>query len=247
MPDLISAIAQVRHSVGAVLKIHPTGAKDTTGNPQYTAGFVGTAFCLVANTRFLTAHHVFNLGKPRDPIDKFVLFICQDNGPRVLHVPITQFGLEDAATDMTIFDATIPPGFGVSVQSLPVVLRAQPDGTPVLTYGFPAPIVGQWTADMAGNWTGGQIVLIGHANAGIVSAGGHSHAQNGIRVYEFNVGWHNGESGGPVCVLDPVSVVALMQANRNIQTPNGIAQGPRIGRALSSVESHLRLAGATIV
>jgi hypothetical protein len=65
--------------------------------------------------------------------------------------------------------------------------------------------------------------------------------------YELNVGWHHGESGGPIFTLEEVpAVFSIMQHYRNIQAPHGIIPGPHRGRSLSAIQKNLTDLGATI-
>jgi hypothetical protein len=63
----------------------------------------------------------------------------------------------------------------------------------------------------------------------------------------LNVGWHHGESGGPILALEPVAVFALMQFYRNITGPHGVVAGPHMGRSIAVIESKLREVGAKVV
>src|SRR2546422_173388 len=65
--------------------------------------------------------------------------------------------------------------------------------------------------------------------------------------YELNVGWHHGESGGPIFSLEPLAAFAMMQSYRNIQSPHGVVAGPHMGRAMSVMTTALTAHGATIV
>ena len=61
-----------------------------------------------------------------------------------------------------------------------------------------------------------------------------------LPIYELNVTWHNGESGGPIVALgDSPAAFSLMQQYRNVQTPLGVMPGPRRGVALSAVRADL--------
>jgi len=120
---------------------------------------------------------------------------------------------------------------------VPVSFAPRPDGSRVLTVGYPAPIIAGVNVDAQGNYLGGQFFLKSHANEGIVSA---QYAENAVLAYEFNVGWHHGESGGPVAELtDQPAVFTLMQHYRNIQSPHGTVAGPHRGLALSAVQREL--------
>jgi hypothetical protein len=114
----------------------------------------------------------------------------------------------------------------------------QADGTEVLTIGFPAPEIVGLNVDPQGNFVGGQFFLKSHANNGIVSAqyilGGN------LPVYELNVGWHHGESGGPIAIFaDQPVVFSLMQQYRNVQSPHGVLPGPHRGLALTAIKQDL--------
>ena len=94
--------------------------------------------------------------------------------------------------------------------------------------------------DSEGNYGGGQFFLKSHANEGIV-AGQYEHS--GAHVFELNVGWHHGESGGPVFRLAPLAAFALMQSYRGIQSPNGVYAGPHQGRSINAIRAALESLG----
>src|SRR5207247_469244 len=116
----------------------------------------------------------------------------------------------------------------------------------VVTYGFPSPEIASANVDNQGKFLGGgDFFLKGHANEGVVAG---QYETNGAWLFEFNVGWFHGESGGPVVQHDRVvAVFAVMQGYRKIQTPDGVVMGPRIGRGLDAVQQALVACGATIV
>jgi hypothetical protein len=91
---------------------------------------------------------------------------------------------------------------------------------------------------------GGQFFLKGHANEGIVSA---QYEMGGAWHFEFNVGWHHGESGGPVFRQEPLAAFAVMQYYRNMETPLGKVAGPHCGRALAEVRDRLVASGVAVV
>src|SRR5262249_9494358 len=121
-----------------------------------------------------------------------------------------------------------------------------PDGSPVLTVGFPAPEINAVNIDPQMNYVGGQFFLKSHANEGIVSA---QYDLGGSQLYELNVGWHHGESGGPIVRLDdPPAVFSIMQHYRNITAPDGgLLPGPHRGLSLKVLEPQLQSLGAQIV
>jgi hypothetical protein len=126
-----------------------------------------------------------------------------------------------------------------------VSFAAQQDGARVLTVGFPAPEILGLNIDAQGNYVGGQFFLKSHANEGILSA---QYLLGQLPVYEFNVGWHHGESGGPVVRLeDPIAAFTIMQQYRNIKSPHGTLPGPHRGCALSAIRPEIEGLGARVV
>jgi len=249
MPNLISSINIVRDSVGSVLRIHQSKqAREKKGKikpPQFKLALIGTAWCIVKDKYFVTAHHILNEGQARNPLDKFYIFVVPKNGPQAYHFPVISFPQEKPDVDIAILEIAPSSIPGLSVPALPVTFSRQADGTPVLTYGFPAPVIAGANLDSQGNWLGGNFFLKGHANEGIVSA---YYELDGVPFYELNVGWHHGESGGPIIRIDePISAFALMQQYRNIQSPHGVMAGPHRGRSLSTIENYLSQLGTTIV
>ncbi len=240
MKDLIGAIAGVRDSVAAVMRISPNSASST-----YKVAFVGTAWCVVESRCFMTAHHVFNEGKPRNREDQFLLFFVPNNGPKAFHVPVTGFMLEDAVNDMAVVEIKTLPAELSRVAAIPMSSKIQRDGTNVLTYGFPSPVIATASVDAKGNWKGGQLLLKSHANEGIVA--GQYHERAGSLVYELNVGWHHGESGGPICQIEPVAAFSIMQSYRRIQHTQNVFAGPHQGRSLDAIKDALHSIGASIL
>lgn len=249
MSDLSSAIQQTGDAVAAILRLHtvkPATVKKGTAKPAKTgASLAGSAFCIVENRILLTAYHLFNNGKPRDPKDKFYAFIVPQNGPQAYHFPVVGYPFESLDLDMAIIEVGACATPGVKISALPVTLEAQPDGSRVLTIGFPAPEIVTLNVDRNGDYRGGQFFLRSHANEGIVSA---QYQHDSVDFYELNVGWHHGESGGPIVRQDdPVAAFSLMQHYRNIKGPHGVMAGPHRGRALKAIEQELIAVGASIV
>jgi hypothetical protein len=249
MSDYPAVIATVRDSVVGILRIHTvrvaTVKKGKQRPPSFNVAFVGTGFCVSSDRLIFTAFHVLNQGKPRDPADRFYVFYAPNNGARAYNREVVGVPYEDQTLDVAIVEiAPCQPG-QPSVTFSPVTFSPILDGAPVLTYGFPAPAIVGASLDPSGRWMGGNIFLMSHGNEGIVSS---QYELNGALHYELNVGWHHGESGGPIFrTADPVSAFALMQGYRNIQSPHGTVAGPHIGRALRAAEPTLRRLGATIV
>jgi len=117
------------------------------------------------------------------------------------------------------------------------------DGTRVVTYGFPAPDVDGVAVDPAGNFMGGQFLLKGYANEGIVAA---QYDYGPGTLLDFNVTWFNGESGGPIVVAETGAALAVMQTYRGINTAHGVVPGPRSGRPLRLISPALAKLGAEL-
>ena len=249
MSGLSSAIQQTGGAVAAILRLQTvtpaTGKKGTAKPAKIGGSFAGSAFCIVENRILLTAYHVFNGGKPRDPKDKFYAFIVPQNGPQAYHFPVVGYPFESLDLDMAIIEVGACATAGVKLPALPLTPEAQPDGSRALTIGFPAPEIASLNVDQNGGYIGGRFFLKSHANEGIVSA---QYQLDSVEFYELNVGWHHGESGGPIVRLDdPVAAFSLMQHYRNIKGPHGVVAGPHRGRALKAIEQELSSVGASIV
>ena len=217
------------------------GAKPTE---TFQVGFVGTAWCVVDDRYLVTAHHVLNEGQERQTEDRFYAFTVPGNGSTAFAFPVVGFPLEAQASDMAVIELGPPPQPGPSIPSVAVTFDRPPDGEAVLTVGFPAPKVVGANLAPDGTWQGGKFFLMGHANEGIVAA---QYELDGAWAYEFNVGWHHGESGGPVFLQDPLAAVAVMQFYRNIETPHGRVAGPHVGRSLDVIRDTLVDIGARVI
>ena len=249
MADLTTAIPIVRESVAAILRIRmtrPQRVKKGKMQPvQGQAPLGGSAFCIVGDRYLLTAFHVLNGGQPRTAEDQFYALVIPANGDHGFHFPVVGFPLERPDSDLAVLEIGPCATGGVHVPALPVSFTPQSDGTRVVTVGYPAPEVMRVDVDPQGNYRGGQFFLKSHANEGIVSA---QYAIGGALVYELNVGWHHGESGGPVVALgDRPAAFCLMQHYRNIKSPHGTVAGPRRGWALSAIRQELAGLGVTAV
>lgn len=244
MSSLKIAIPQLRKSVVAILKLHEVrAAKVKKGREvpaKVGAAIVGTAFC-VSPDRLLTAFHVFNAGQPREPKDKFYAFTVPQNGDKAFHFPITGFPLELPELDLAVLECGSCATPGQTVTPIPLCFDPVEDGAHVVTLGFPAPEIAAVNLDKNLNYVGGNFFLKSHANEGIVSA---SYNLGTTKVYELNVGWHHGESGGPIALLQDVPCVfSVMQQYRKVQAPHGIFAGPHRGVALSAAKSQLASIG----
>jgi hypothetical protein len=235
VPHLINAIAGLRPSVAAILRLRPAGPT------QFQATLGGSAFCVVADRYLVTAFHVLNGGQPRDANDRFVAFVVPGNGEAAFHFPVTGFPVERPDVDIAVLEIGRAAAPGVTIPAVALSFDRSPDGARVITVGFPSPEIAGLTVDPAGTFLGGQFFLKSHANEGIVSA---QYDIAGSLVYELNIGWHNGESGGPIATMsDPPRAFSLMQHYRNVQTPHGTAAGPHRGCALSAIRQDLARLG----
>lgn len=246
--SLSDTITMVRETVVAVFRFRqvapPTTKKGQVRPAQFSVGW-GSGFCVVPDRYVVTAFHVLNEGKPRNPKDKFLVFVVPGNGGPAFHFPVIGFPVERADLDLAVLEIGPCATPGVHLPAVPVSFAAVPDGTRVLTVGFPAPEVSALNVDPQGDYRGGQFFLKSHANEGILSA---QYLLGPLRFYEFNVGWHHGESGGPVVRLeDPVGVFTVMQQYRNIKSPHGMVAGPHRGRELAAIQQDLAGLGASIV
>lgn len=249
MSNLMTAIPAVRESVAAILRLHvvtPETVKKGKVTPaRIGAVLAGSAFCVVADRYLVTAHHILNGGKPRDTRDKFYAFVVPQNGDLAYHFPIVSFPVERLDLDIAVLELGSCATQGVHIPAIPVSFAPQQDGGRVITIGFPAPQIAGISLDQQGNYLGGQFFLKSHANEGIVSA---QYVIGGVQTYELNVGWHHGESGGPIVALtDPPAAFSLMQHYRNVESPHGILAGPHRGCALSAVLQELTALGVTIL
>ena len=248
MSDLITAIPTIRESVTAILRLHVVKPekvkKGKVRPPQIGAALVGSAFCVVESKYLVTAYHTFNGGKPRDPKDKFYAFIVPGNGDPSYHFPVISFPLEKPDFDIAVLEVGACTTAGQHIPSIPVSFSQQADGSRVVTVGFPAPEISKLSLDQQGDYKGGQFFLKSHANEGIVSS---QYIIGGVLVYELNVGWHHGESGGPIVALtDPPAAFSLMQHYRNIKSPHGVVAGPHRGHALSMIQQELTNLGVPL-
>jgi len=235
MADLRVAIPAVRDAVVAVLAIRPS-------QPGQFQCSWGTAFCVVADRYLITAFHVLNGGQPRDPAIKHYALVVPGNGNPFFYFPVIGFPVERPELDLAVLEIGPCSDASVHLPALPIAFGPMPDGTQVLTVGFPAPEIAGLNADADGTFRGGQFFLKSHANHGIVAAQYVLGAN--LSVYELNVGWHHGESGGPIATLsDRPAAFSVMQQYRNTQGPNGPLPGPRRGVALSTIRTELEALG----
>ena len=162
---IVANIGQVRDSVCGLLCIH-----HVSGN-EYNSAIVGTVWCVVRNHYFITAYHVLNNNKARDPNGKFYILRAPENGPKLERTPVVTFALEDPGCDYVILEIDEREGSSLGFNPLNIYTGQVQDGTRVLTYGYPAPKVASARINPQGKLTQMQTMLISHANEGIVLGG----------------------------------------------------------------------------
>ena len=234
------AVASIRDSVCAVLRI------SATPNPgQFAGAIVGTAWCISNANTYVTAYHVFNNGQPRNAPDKFYLLRAPQNGHVLQSWPVTAFRFDNPDRDLALIDAPVPAALGFQVPPVQIAIDIPPDGADVLAYGCPAPVINALNVTPQGDLVSIHTTLFTHANTGIVSAQ-YPVIPTGEIVFEFSVGWHHGESGGPVVRLEPtVAAISAMQNYRAIQAPHGTMAGPWRGWSLTAIAANLQQACAS--
>jgi hypothetical protein len=247
--DIAEAIPKVRSSIAAVLRLHtvkPAAMHKGKQRPaQIQASISGTAFCIVTDKYLVTAYHVLNGGKPRDTNDKFYAFIVPSNSDHAHHFTIVGFPIEKAEHDIVVLEIGPCSNKEIHIENLPITFANQADGIRIITMGFPAPEIAAVNLDKDGNYVGGQFFLKSHANEGIISA---QYNMSGLHMYELNVGWHHGESGGPIVIPnDPPQAFSIMQHYRNVTTPHGVVAGPHRGCSLEGIQKEIIELGAQVV
>lgn len=246
--DLAAAIPVVRRSVVAIFRYRlarpETTKKGKLRPAEYKVGW-GSGFCVVSDHYIVTAFHVLSDGQKRNPADRFLAFVVPHNDNPAYYFPVTGFPVERPDLDLGMLEIGECVTAGIRLPAVLVTFAAQQDESRVLTMGFPAPEILKLNIDSQGNYVGGQFFLKSHANEGILSA---QYVLGQLQMYEFNVGWHHGESGGPVvCLNDPVAAFTVMQQYRNIRAPHGVVAGPHRGCALSAIRQDLERLGARIL
>ncbi|MFQ5944583.1 MAG: trypsin-like peptidase domain-containing protein [Anaerolineales bacterium] len=247
MLTLEEALPQVRNSVCALMRIFR--AEEDIGQVESESqelrlgvSFAGTAWCIVENSLVVSAFHVLNGGKERNPEDRFHIFSVPDNGPFAYHFPVVSFPHEDGKSDLAILELGNPTQGDHVIPAVPITFKRPADGSHVLTIGFPSPEIASANVSPNGDYLGGQFFLKAHANEGVVAA---QYEFLESWFYEFNVGWHHGESGGPVISLDTTpAVFSIMQHYRNVHSPHGILPGPHRGISLEAMKVSLLEFGA---
>jgi len=243
-PDPRQVISAIRGSVAAILRLRTKNGRPAAAGAPSTIemdGSFGSAFCVVRNRYLVTAHHTLNGGQRRDPGDRFYALVVPGNGDVAHTFPVVSFPVERPELDVAVLEIGSCATAGVELPAVPVAFAPRRDGTRVITVGFPSPEIQGLSVDPEGNYRGGQFFLKSHASQGIVSA---QYGIGGVPVYEVDVGWHHGESGGPIAGLDDgAAVIALMQHYRNIQSPHGVVAGPHRGISLAAIRPELETLG----
>ena len=251
MTELGETIERVRDSVVAVMRLREVRRSKTGGRHgkkpdetiEYTVSF-GSGFCVLDDRYVVTAFHVLNDGAPPQPNDHHYIFTVPANGDFAYMFPVIDIPVQHQEPDVAVLEIGPCVTPGIHVPAMPVSLRPPEDGQPVLTVGFPAPEVHGLSFDPHGTFVGGQFFLKSHANRGIVAA--HYRLVD-LPMYELNVAWHHGESGGPIIALgEAPAAFSLMQQYRNVQTPHGTVPGPHRGVALSAVAEDLARLGVNV-
>jgi hypothetical protein len=243
-------VLPARNATAALLRVQPVkapapGKRGKTKAAKHEAAIVGSAVCVVSGRYLVTAHHVLNSGQARRESDRFFVLVVPQNGADIRCFRVTRFVLEDVSLDLAVLEITgTQEG---DLPALPIKAGNVPDGTAVVTMGFPSPPMPDLQLDDDGNYISSTMLLKSHANTGIVSA--QYTDRRSHDTYEFNVAWHHGESGGPIARIEaPVAVFSVMQDYRPLQGPRGGAMtGPYQGRSLKSIEAVLRELGATFL
>ena len=232
----VEGVARARDAICAVARVR----RQPSGPPRLEVS--GTAWAAGTRSTFLTASHVVN---PREAEDRCYILRRVDAASTALHVwPVTEFLLDDPELDVAVLRV---PGAAVE-EAIPIVLDHVPDGTQVLTLGCPSARIQNAVLTAKGELLEARAFLAPFANEGIVS--GHYDVSTDEepprkvgRLYEFNVSWLNGESGGAVIQVQPFGAFALMQSYRRIPTPVGDVPGPRRGFALAALAPRLQALG----
>ena len=244
MTSLIDAIPRVRSSVVAILRVHlsqPERKEKGKTLPAKLECSFGSAYCVSEDRYLITAHHLLNGGKERNLKDRFYAFTVPDNGANAFYFPVTGFPVERQGLDVAVLEIGPCATPDIHLPALPVSFEPIPDGAVVATVGYPAPKITKVNIDAKLNYQGGNFFLKSHANEGIVAA---RYELSGNQMYELNVGWHHGESGGPiVSITDELFAFSLMQSYRNIESPHGNVAGPHQGIALSAIKDELEELG----
>ena len=166
MPNLGEAIAQVRESVVAVMRIREVRRKTKGGKHgkkpvetvDYSLSF-GSGFCVLDDRYIVTAFHVLNEGKAPDPTDRHYVFTVPANGEPAYHFPVIAIPVQHPDLDIAVLEIGPCATPDIHVPAMPVAFQPFEDGQRVLTVGFPAPEIHGLNVDAQGNFVAGQFFL----------------------------------------------------------------------------------------
>src|SRR6476659_7279457 len=102
---------------------------------QFEVGW-GSGFCVLGDKYLVTAFHVLNGGKPREPSAKYYALTVPGNANPFFHLPVISFPIERADLDIAVLEIGACSRANVHVPALPVTFAPQADGMQVLTMGF---------------------------------------------------------------------------------------------------------------
>lgn len=232
----VEAVARARDAICAVVRVR----RDEAGAVHLDVS--GSAWAAGTPATFVTARHVVT---PRPAGQRWYLARRTSPASTALELwPVEEIALEDADLDVAVLRA---PASTVRAP-LPLLLDPVEDGTRVLTFGCPSARIQDAVVSPRGELRSAHAFLAPFANEGIVS--GHydvstedSPPRHLGPLYEFNVSWLNGESGGAVIRVEPFGAFAVMQSYRKIPTPIGDVPGPRRGFGLAHLGERLRALG----
>jgi hypothetical protein len=233
----VEAVARARDAICAVVRVR---RDEKAGGTRVDVS--GTAWAAGTPVTFVTARHVVT---PRP--DDQRLYVARRTSPASTALelwPVEEIALEHDDLDVAVLRV---PASTVRTP-LPLALDHVEDGTRVLTFGCPSARIQDAVVSPRGELRGANAFLAPFANEGIVA--GHydvwtedSPPRHLGPLYEFNVSWLNGESGGAVIRVEPFGAFAVMQSYRKIPTPLGDVPGPRRGFGLAHLGDGLRALG----
>ena len=103
MTNTEQILNEVRDSICAVMRVVRKEKRaykgKTSQEVQINLAIVGTAWCIVESKLLVTAHHILNNRKKRDPADRFYVFTVPGNGPTAYHFPVVDFPMEDPKSE----------------------------------------------------------------------------------------------------------------------------------------------------
>src|SRR5882724_2175096 len=128
---LTVAIPKLRESIAAIFKLRLSKPESIDQGKIVPAEFEvgwGSGFCVVSDKCVITAFHVLNGGKPRDPAARFYALVVPGNGDPFYWFPVVSFPVERPDLDIAVLELGPCSNPGVHLSALPVSFSAQPDG-----------------------------------------------------------------------------------------------------------------------